>query len=200
VRAFVAMRLPTPALDGLAAAGAEVRRRSPAWVGEKWVARDSLHVTLEFLGDRDADELDALAVALTAGPGSLPSFSYSLGTLRAVPSPRRASMLWAVPLEGSPAMERLARAVAEAGLEIGVPVPERPFTTHVTLARARRPLRIDPAALADAWDRTPGVSGKDPGKDPFRNLSGSEVTVFTSMLTRSGPVYETWARVPLGRA
>jgi 2'-5' RNA ligase len=113
-------------------------------------------------------------------------------------------MLWAVPTEEPPEMDRLAQAVRDAASVSEVAPPERRFVTHVTMVRARRPRRIDQEALVVAWDTASPEDregfGKDLGKDPFRNLSVPEVTVFTSTLTRSGPLYETWGRVPLGRA
>jgi RNA 2',3'-cyclic 3'-phosphodiesterase len=200
VRSFVAFELARPVADGLTAVGAEVRRLSPAWEGEKWVAPQALHVTLEFLGDQEEETLGALAAILRERLTGLERFSYSLDELRAVPKAGRASMLWAVPAEEPPGARVVAQAVQDAAFALGVPAPGRRFVTHVTMVRARRPRRIDPETLVSAWDAGSWRGREDPGKDPFRNVSVSEVTVFTSKLTRSGPVYDIWDRVPLGRA
>jgi 2'-5' RNA ligase len=197
MRSFVAMELPEATADGLVAAGARIRVLDPGWAGEKWVAPSALHVTLEFLGDRDASTLDALTARLRERLAALELVDWSLAGLRAVPSLRRASMLWAVPSREPGGLREAAAIVRDAAAQLGIDVSDKPFVTHVTLVRARRSRRVDPDALSAAWIEASREVG---GKTPFGIVSGREVTVFTSTLTRSGPVYEVWDRAPLGRA
>ena len=59
LRLFLALRLPAPALDVLERWGRQHLR------GGRIVARESLHVTLAFLGSRPAHELPAIVAALS---------------------------------------------------------------------------------------------------------------------------------------
>jgi 2'-5' RNA ligase len=85
----------------------------------------------------------------------------------------------------------LAALVSELGRQLGplgFPPEERPFSPHLTLGRARDP-RGAPglaAALAQAADG-PGA--------PWR---ASELVLFQSHLSPSGPRYEPLARAALG--
>ena len=202
-RSFVAVELPDDALDALLEVGRRLREACPDWSGEKWAPRQTLHVTLKFLGDVEPAGLDALTLALTARLGTTPLYSFTLDRLRAVPSHGRARMLWAIPAEQPTSLAAIAAAVEEASVALGMEPSDKAFTTHVTLVRARRPRRIDADTLAEAWtgaghgDTVAGRPERAGGKTADRNVSGSVVTVFTSTLTPTGPIHEVWSRVPL---
>ncbi len=138
------------------------------------VAADSLHVTLVFLGWREADDVRRLAaVAQEATAGKRAPFLVPIG-VRAVPatSPR----LFALDLgdrDGRCAsvQSSLASHLSEAGLHR----PERrPFWPHVTLARVKR---RGHGELSKA-DRLPA---------PF---VADRVVLFRSILRPRGAVYE----------
>ncbi len=197
MRAFVAFELPETVHRRLLAAGVEIRRLAPAWAEEKWVAPEALHVTLKFLGDVPPDRLDGVASSLRARAAGISPAPFVLDGLRAAPGRRRASMLWAVPSVEPASAARVADVVDEVATAFGVPSSDRAFRTHVTVVRARRPRRIAADVLQQAEAM---LVPQEAGKDAVGIVSGSAVTVFTSTLTRSGPVYEVWDRVELGRA
>lgn len=199
MRSFVAFELTDAGRDRLLEAASEVRRLAPAWAGEKWVAPEALHVTVKFLGDLEADRLDSLTELLSERLAGLAPVSIGLDSLCPAPSHGRASMIWAVPSAEDPGVAEVAAAVDGAAAALGVDPDQRTFKTHVTLVRARRPRRIAGDVLETAGAAL-RASRHDRGKAPFDSVSGSGITVFTSTLTRSGPVYEMWSRVQLGRA
>jgi RNA 2',3'-cyclic 3'-phosphodiesterase len=68
IRLFCALRLPEPALDALV--GWQREHLSSAGApGTRLVPRESLHVTLAFLGSRPARDVPAVAEALSAAAG-----------------------------------------------------------------------------------------------------------------------------------
>jgi 2'-5' RNA ligase len=206
VRSFVALELPDPVRAGLGDLCVAIRARSSEWAGEKWVVPENLHITLKFMGELPAADLDTLSDGLSgalAGFGAAPLF---LNTAAAHPSTRRAAMLWAVPGYDTTEVRLLAEAVDAQTALVGVPSEQRRFRAHVTLVRARRPRPVSRALLDEAWAEVFGaVPGSEAdlderseaGKAPERFVSGSALRVLTSTLTRTGPVYETWARIPL---
>ncbi len=114
----------------------------PERPGLRWTTEDQWHVTLQFLGTVDPAELVAALgrldwtepVVAEAGPAPVALSRH----------------VWMLPVEG---LDGLAGAVVQ--LTAGLVQPEeRPFTGHLTLARARHPkaLRDLPAPpLAARW-------------------------------------------------
>jgi 2'-5' RNA ligase len=110
---------------------------------------DSLHVTLAFLGARPPGDVDVIA-PIVAAEHAAPRLA--LGDILLLP-PRRARVLTVTLTDPTGALAALQERVAAALAEAGVYTPEsRPFRPHVTVARLRprtRPprtaeLRLDP--------------------------------------------------------
>ncbi len=133
VRLFVAVRLPEPVLDGVAAL------RRPAQAGVRWTTRAQWHVTLRFLGE----VTDAAPVVAALERVSLPGAEGRLGP--AVGRLGREVVM--VPVQG---LDALAEAVVSATAAVGLPPEGRAFRGHLTLARVRHgPVR---ALVGEAID------------------------------------------------
>ena len=195
MRVFVALDPADDVREQVASSAARVRKLDPTWAGEKWVAPENLHVTVAFAGELGDPEARRLAELLEPALAGLKPEDLVLASLAAVPSPRRAAMLWAVPGHDTPGLARLASAVRGCVEEVGGENDGRPFRAHLTLVRARRPHRISRPVLEQAWTTAPGH-----GKPPERIVSGATVTVYSSTLTPRGPVYDALARIPVGSA
>lgn len=141
MREFLAIPLPEP----VRRAAAESRSILTPH-GEGWrVARDEgLHVTVRFLGDVDPsrrDELDAAWRGAARGAGRP---VLRLRGAAVFPSMRRPRVV-ALRVDDESQerwLGRLADRVERAALERGFPPETRPFAAHVTLARARRGVRV----------------------------------------------------------
>jgi 2'-5' RNA ligase len=140
LRLFLALRLPEPVLDVLAAwQQAHLR-------DVRIVPRSHLHVTLAFLGSRPAGELDAVLGELRAAAAD------ASPDLRLSPSRYRETRSVAMLALDDPGGGATGLAAAlQARLEhLGVYRREpRPWLPHVTVARFReRPrLRLDPPPM-----------------------------------------------------
>jgi 2'-5' RNA ligase len=183
-RLFVALDLPDPVRDGLAAWG-ERELVDPAL---RPVPTKSLHVTLVFLGHREAAEAGAIAdvVRGSVAPAAL------LKLEDPIPLPRRKrASLFALPAP-SPATtdlhHRLVGRLTAAGL---YEAEKRDFWPHVTVARVRPEGRGSrrPAAVA----RRPGELPKQL-KEPFY---GVRLTLYRSELQPTGARYAPLAQVEL---
>lgn len=185
VRAFLGVELDAATRSELVEVCRYIRHEVPAWRGAKWVSSVNLHLTLSFIGDIDSGSLDALAAPLRSAIAECGPFSLPCITLPdPVPSERRARMLWARYADPDSRCEELVRAIDDVLGAFGIAGEEREFVPHVTLARARRP------APFGSVDRSPASR--------MPNLSVAEVTLFSSMLTRSGPIYEQLDHFRLG--
>ena len=193
MRLFLGLALPGPVRDMLTACRAAVVDADPSWAREKWVAPDNLHVTVRFLGALADADAQLLQRRLCTAFEDVAAYTLRLDRPAAIPRPQSASMLW---VEGSGGAEQTtalaARADAAANGLAGPPDTRR-FRTHVTLCRARTPHSLAPHALEALKLVTRAVD------DPARSMSVREVTLYSSVLTRSGPVYAVLERFPLGR-
>jgi RNA 2',3'-cyclic 3'-phosphodiesterase len=130
----VAVWPPPEVLDRLA----ELDR--PGIDGLRWTARDQWHVTLRFLGP--VPELEPVAEALDGL--SVPR------QVKAVLGPavgRFGRRILHVPVGG---LDAVAADVVRATAGIGRPPDDRPFSGHVTLARATKHGKADLRPLAGA--------------------------------------------------
>ena len=171
-RLFVAVWPPAELLEKLAGL---VRPDVPFL---RWTTRDQWHVTLRFLGSVAEDEVEPLVRSLDR-LAALPASAVARPVVAvAGPEPKRlGNGVWMLPVTG---LEMLAAAVdglldARSGAPdapdaadatnapdapdapdaTGPVPPERPFTGHLTLARAKRPsaLRGLPAtAVKSTWN------------------------------------------------
>jgi RNA 2',3'-cyclic 3'-phosphodiesterase len=145
----------------------------------RWVHDEGLHLTLKFFGEVAAERLDVITEALRfAAEGAGPQ-PLSLSELGAFPSRSRPRILW-VGVQAPPSLELLQDRIERGSEAIGFPPEGTPFQPHVTLGRVREGQRIPAGGLEDHAGRFKPV--------PFL---GQELVLYESVLTTSGPRYES---------
>lgn len=140
--------------------------------GLRWTTAAQWHVTLRFLGR--VDDPPAVAAALRSVP--LPGATAALGPAVA----RFDRSVLHVAVAG---LDDLAASVASATSHLGEAAGPRPFTGHVTLARAGRRARLDLRPLT--------------GQRVEARWAVGEITVVASHLERGGARYEVLDRIAL---
>lgn len=175
LRLFVALELPDEARRAL---GSFRDRADPGvW---RPVRDEALHLTLAFLGQRPAGDVDVVGGVLRGV--ELAPLPLALGAGLLLP-PRRARVLCAAVSDGSGGLGALQAAVSSGLAAAGVYEPgTRPFRAHATVARLRSGARA-PRAIED-------------GPEPVA-FAGGPLTLFRSRLGRGGAVYEPLVVVPL---
>ncbi len=144
MRLFVAARPSSEAVDDLWAATATPRRD-----GERirWTPAEQLHLTLAFLGEVTDRQHAELERRLARAAGRHPPLMVALAGAR-----RLGSRVLVMSVSGDrERLARLAASVSAAARRCALPVDERRFRPHVTVARARTGGDVRPtaAALAD---------------------------------------------------
>jgi 2'-5' RNA ligase len=180
VRAFVAIPLPEPLAERLAAYAAGAL----AGLDGRALPAENLHATVHFLGPVDDADSEPLRAALAAACASVAPFSLTLAGAALAP-PSRPRMIWAR-LEAPGELAELAQAAATAAERFAPNArPPRTGKPHVTLARLRRPPRrgteLPPLPAAGA------------------EIDVGACTLVRSELGRGGARYTTLASLPLGR-
>jgi 2'-5' RNA ligase len=176
LRLFVALELPD-----------EVRRRiamlSAGLPDARWVAPESLHITLRFIGEVDeyvAEDIDSELVGVRGRPVTI-----SLDGLGCFESRDRVRAVWARVAAGDE-LTQLQRSIEFAVRRAGMAPDTHKFVPHVTLTRLRRvPVDVVAPYLSHNGDFRAG---------PFEV---GHFTLFRSHMGHGGSHYEALAQYDL---
>jgi len=99
----------------------------------RWMRPESLHVTLKFIGEQKPEQVEAVAQRLHAIKShAIETRMSGYGFFPTLKAPR---VFW-IGIHAGPALAELAGGIDESLSELGVPRETRPFSPHLTLARA----------------------------------------------------------------
>ncbi|SMO37194.1 RNA 2',3'-cyclic phosphodiesterase [Halorubrum cibi] len=185
VRAFFAVELP----DGLAEPIADLQSAFADAPGIRFTDPEQAHLTLKFLGDVAAGDLEDVRAAgeravEDAGVGP---FDCTVEGLGVFPSLEYVSVVWAGIGEETEALTRLHEALEAETTALGFEPESHEFTPHVTLARTD-----DGRGKGLAREV---VRERDPELGAFEV---EEVRLIESTPTEDGPVYEPIETFALG--
>ena len=184
MRLFIAINLPPAVREAIVAATAAMRQAAPRLA---WVAEDRLHLTIEFLGKESEDAVPALQATLANVARGHAPVRLALRGLGAFPNLRAPRIVW-LGVEPDPKLELLQHDLARACGELGYERDARTFRPHITLGRARTPLKADAArALATAARAV----------DYSDAVEATTVDLMESRLLPGGARYSVVAALPL---
>jgi 2'-5' RNA ligase len=106
-------------------------------------APERVHLTLKFLGEVPPEDLPRITSALGRVTRQGEPFDATVSGFGAFPSTRRARILWAGIGAGAEGFRALSRAVEDVLEPEGFVREDKPFVPHLTLGRARRPVRLE---------------------------------------------------------
>ena len=183
IRSFLAFELPLEIKNMVARVSGELRQST---LKARWVKVDNIHLTVVFMGNIETGDIPAIArgvqgVCQTFGP-----FDLSLKGIDCFPNRRNPRVLW-LGLDGDlEPMSDFRDALQEHLTGFGIKEEKRKFKPHLTLARFRKPKKMD--------------SEEDQLLSKYEDLSSSvcslkELILFKSDLKPTGAVYtkvEAW--------
>ena len=137
MRLFVAINLPADVRESIWEAAQPLRERN---YPVRWVAPESQHVTMKFLGDIPEGRLGEIIEAVDASTTGAKPFTVPLADFGAFPAPSRPRVIWAG-CEAVPPLELLQDQLERHMAALGFEIEGRPFRPHVTLGRVRRDAR-----------------------------------------------------------
>ena len=155
MRLFAAIDIP----DDVQAALDAFQKRLRSTAKLSWSPVANLHITTKFIGEWPAARIEEMTRALAGVPVAGP-IEIGVKGIGWFPNQRRPRVFWAGVNGGEP-LRALARATDQAAAALGVPVEERPYAPHLTLARIRETVPLD--ALHDALQTLPAGCGFDFG-------------------------------------
>jgi RNA 2',3'-cyclic 3'-phosphodiesterase len=141
VRLFVALRPSPDAVTELWTASEALRTEQPEL---RWALPDQWHLTLAFLGEVGEDGMSNLVERLGRVAARHPPLMLSLGGAGRFGN----RVLWVRVRGDTDRLRRLSASVRAAARRARLPVEERPYRPHLTLARARDGADLLPALAA----------------------------------------------------
>ncbi len=141
MRAFIAIDLPPPLKQAIAAVQSKLRSSLPLEANKssdiRWTRPEGIHLTLKFLGNISDPQAELVTDSLRSLP-PVERFRIEVKGFGFFPNNHRARVLW-VGVEAPAALACLAADVEAAMERLGFAKEDRAFTPHLTLARFGRP-------------------------------------------------------------
>jgi 2'-5' RNA ligase len=188
IRSFIAIELSTEAR----AAVAQVQDRLKSVVPPKsvrWIAPESIHLTLHFLGNVTAAEVAKVTTLLQNELGTYRPFALRLEGMGCFPNTRQPRIVWVGVSSETEALVALQR---ELGRRLSVIdfVPEaRPYSPHLTIGRVTKGLRSGELSRLGEL-----LAQAQAGVGQLAALPVTEISLMRSDLKPTGPVYTQVAR------
>lgn len=176
IRLFVAIALPDAMKDRIALLAGGIP-------GAKWIERENLHLTLQFIGETPEDRLGDIHHALTRIRQR--RFELAVAGIGHFSQGRNATMLW-VGVDRSDGLGQLRDKVLQALKREGVEGDGRRFAPHISLARLQR---VPEARLA-GYVATHNLFRLAP-------FTVTSFTLFSSFLSSSRAIHTAEAEYPL---
>jgi 2'-5' RNA ligase len=158
----------------------------------RWIAPETAHLTLHFLGDTASERVELLRLALSAVINRHPSFTLRTGALGVFPDVSRPRVIWLGLRGATDRLDAIYRGVGEALGDLGFEVESGRLNPHLTLGRLRE--TPSPAVQADI---ARAIRDQPAGRQPF-DMPVTEIQLVRSFLGKGPPRHEPLARYPLG--
>lgn len=152
MRLFVALMPPAEVVEELGVSTVALRELAPDL---RWTHLEQWHLTLAFLGEVGEDVIDELARRLNRAAARHPPLSLSLGGGGRFGH----QVLWTRVQGDREGLRRLAGSVQAAARRSRLPVEQRPYRPHLTLARSDGETDLRPLVERLAsWQGLPWVA------------------------------------------
>lgn len=182
MRLFTGLDLPSDVIQNLELL--LVRLRPAARVN--WSPVANLHITTKFIGEWPDEKLNVLTTALGGLP-TRPAIAVHLHQLGFFPNPHAPRNFWCG-IEAA-GLKELAADTEAAASGAGVPAEKRPYSPHLTLARIKDRLDLQPLREAIA-----ALASRD-----FGRFAADRFFLYRSQLRPTGSVYTKLAEFPLAK-
>jgi len=169
MRTFIAIELPQDIKDSLSALQDKLKT-APAEV--RWVKHENIHLTLKFLGEIDAKQLDKIKLILQEVARDHHEFKTRVSTLGVFPNLNYPRVIWVGLDKNDEPVQKIVQDLEEKIAKLGIAKEKRTFTSHITIGRVKLGKFIAPENQAS------------------REFTVHKITLFKSTLTPGGPVYE----------
>ena len=180
MRLFIGLDLPAKVAGNLE--GLLEQLRPAARI--QWSPHANLHITTKFIGEWPESRLDELKAALRVVPSRTP-IGLHIRNLGFFPNPHSPSIFWCG-IE-APGLDALAADTDRATATLAIALEKREFSPHLTLARIKEKLNLQP--LREKIAALPSLD--------FGRFEARSFFLYQSQLRPTGSVYTKLAEFPL---
>jgi 2'-5' RNA ligase len=163
----------------------------------RWVHPESLHITLKFIGEQTPERVEAVAERLRRVKGG--EFEIGSGGHGFFPTAKAPRVFW-IGIHADPQLAELAGTIDVATAELGIPREDRPYSPHLTLARAGGRSGSPKWRKGDGPNSAFAVLDKRlaaMGELDFGTMTAHEFILYQSQLSPKGSRYTKLQRFPL---
>ena len=184
LRTFIAIELPERIHAALRQLQNDLKKYR---FNVRWVRTENIHLTLKFLGNTQASDVQSAAEAIAAAAETQDAFELKASGIGVFPNIRNPRVFWTGLSENVHALRSLHMSLEKHLEEQGFEKESRRFKGHLTLGRAKG--KIDTRRMMDAIVACGAFSS-----DVF---SIRHITFFQSHLQKGGAVYTRIMKAPL---
>ena len=165
----------------------------------RWVRPEALHITLKFVGEQTPERVQAITEHLQLVESS--AFEIRAGGYGFFPTAKAPRVFW-IGIHAGPQLAELAEDIDIATAELGIPREDRPYSPHLTLARAGGRRRSGPpkGRKGDGPNAKFAVLEKRltaMGELDFGTMTAHEFILYQSQLSPAGSRYTKLQRFPM---
>lgn len=185
IRTFIAVEIPENVISSIR----DIQQDLKAYgVDIRWIRPENIHLTLKFLGDVQAADIENISGVMSGTAEGVSSISLQAKGIGVFPGVKRPRILW-VGLTGQlELLSRLQKSL-DANLKgIGFPTEKRPFKGHLTIGRIKT--EINSKIFVDALTAFRSFESE--------TFVADRIVLFKSELKPSGAVYTNLASATLG--
>ncbi len=194
MRIFVALDLDDAIRERISRFVEGVRNFAP---DARWMKPESLHVTLKFIGEESDAVVEQIRHSLVAIQSNVPEIEFrGYGFF---PTAKAARVFW-IGMNAGPELAVLAAGIDEKAAALGIAREDRPYSPHLTIARAAggsgSPHRHRNDKPNRAFQRLQEKLAAMPTPQ-FGTMTPREFFLYQSQLSPKGSTYTKLARFPL---
>jgi len=140
MRFFIAFEIPSQNIPSFQAIQDRLSKLIPQ---AKITDLDKIHLTLAFLGEQEDQLQEKLIEIIKKAVENIPSFEVTPAYIDGFPNIHEPNILW-VGVKGDIDKILLIRERVKDGLQsLNLPVDERRFVPHITIAKLREDIKVD---------------------------------------------------------
>jgi 2'-5' RNA ligase len=167
----------------------------------RWVRPESLHITLKFIGEQTPERVEAISERLRRVESD--AFEIRSGGYGFFPTAKAPRVFW-IGIQAGAQLAELAESIDVAVTELGIPREDRPYSPHLTLARAGAGRRSG----SPKWRKGDGPNSifaalekrlAAMGELDFGRMTTHEFILYQSQLSPGGSKYTKLERFPMVR-
>lgn len=201
LRSFIAIACPAGIQEVLGKIQEDLKHSIGVETGRhvwpmRWVRPEGIHLTLRFLGEVDASQLDAIQGVMARASCAFPVFQARVSGAGVFPNRRSPRVIWVGVQSDQEILIPLQQRIEEGLEAMGFQRERQQFHPHLTLARIRPERRPknegNGRSLLEEWLL-------QNGQQSWGDFPVHSIHLMRSQLRPGGAVYSSLAKAELGK-